>query len=146
MSSGRIRLRKWNSSLFVIDSQSISSLNCGRKSLNKRTWNRRKLVVMKIVFSHLSKVSSRAWRALLRRTRIATIWNCFLSLEPLEFRFWQNLHRYEAYMGSIHPIRKHESEKIFSLKCQDFLEVLTSWDQNEAEMNKFILNKFFFQK
>ena len=70
------------------ESESIWSVLWRKKSLNLWTWKRWLLVLYKNVFSQSSGVSSRAWRALLRRTQTVAIWKCLLNLEDLAVCLW----------------------------------------------------------
>ena len=76
-------LRTLITSVLIKESESIWSFNLWDKCLNKWTWKRWKLVLLKNVLSQWCGISFRAWRALLRRNRSAAIWNFLLELGDL---------------------------------------------------------------
>ena len=78
---------KWSSRRLRRESESVRSLSWGEKKFKRCTWKRKKLVALKNLQS--SGVPFRAWRASLKSTRNAVIWNYPENFEDLAVWLWQ---------------------------------------------------------
>ena len=146
VSNEKFWLRKQIIMVLIKESAYVWSFNWGEKTFNKWTCKRWKLVGLKIVFhNHLgfrSEIEEACWGGY-EVQRFRTV---FWSWKNWQFDCDFQVMMWTALFADIRGVclkKKSELEKILFIQNQGFLEVFSSWDFKEAEMNIFWFKRFY---
>ena len=139
---------RWLSRVLMIDSESIWSFNCGKKSLNKWTWGRYNLVWWKKILTVIWCFPQSLKSPVDKDSKCSDSKFSFDLGKYSWFDCGWWVTKYTSPRGSFEKyMSKHEMLvwKIASLlKVGTYFQVFSSCDHEEAKMNVFLLFNWFF--